>query len=65
MPSRNKRSYKLKETCRKKLQICLNVYDVLLPPGIKGVNNHKNHSIISILIIDFINYWNVILNFYL
>ena len=65
MPSGDKRSYKLKKTCREKLQICLNVCDVLLPPGIKGINSHKNHSVISRLIIDSINYWNAILNSYL
>ena len=35
MLSGDKRSYKLKETCRVKLQIALNVRDLLLPPGIK------------------------------
>ena len=30
----DKRSYKLKQTCSWKLQICLNMYDVLLPFGI-------------------------------
>ena len=57
MPSGDKRSYKLKETCCKKLQICLNVRDLLLPPGINVINSHKHHSIISRLIISCINYW--------
>ena len=52
----DKRPYKLKETCRKKLQICLNVHDLLLPPGINGVNSHKNHSMIPRLIINCMNY---------
>ena len=41
MPGGDKRSYKLKETFREKLQICLNVRDLLLPPGINGVNSQK------------------------
>ena len=41
MPGGDKRSYKFKETCREKLQIGLNVCELLLHPDIKGVNNHK------------------------
>ena len=55
MPSGDKRLYKLKETYREKLQICLNVRDLLLPPGNNGVNSHKNNSTISRLIINYIN----------
>ena len=55
MPSGDKRLYKLKETYREKLQICLNVRDLLLPPSINGVNSHKNNSMISRLIINYIN----------
>ena len=65
MPSGDKRLYKLKETCCKEQHICLNVRNLLLPPTIKWVNSHKNHSMKSRLIIDSINYWNAILNFYL
>ena len=43
----------------------LNVYDLLLPPGIKVLIRQKNNSIISTLIIDSINYWNIILKIYL
>ena len=39
--------YKLKESCREKLQSCLNVRDFLLPPGINGINSHKNHYMTS------------------
>ena len=44
------------------VKICFNVRDLLLPPGINGVNSHK---IILWLIISCINYWNAILIFYL
>ena len=37
---------------------------LLLPPRIKGLNSHKNHSIISTLTIDSIKYFNVILKIY-
>ena len=33
----NKRSYVLKQTCTFQLQVCLSVYDLLLPPDIKGI----------------------------
>ena len=42
-----------------------NVLDLLLPSGIKVLNIHKNHSMISTLIIDCIDYLNFILKIYL
>ena len=41
MPGGNKRSYVLKKTCSQKLQVFLSTYDLLLPPGIKGLNSSK------------------------
>ena len=34
----------------------LSVHDLLLPHGIKGLNSHKSHSMISTLIMASINY---------
>ena len=51
MPRGDKRSYKLEQ-----IDICLNVHNLLLPPDIKGVISHKNHSMITTLIIDSINH---------
>ena len=65
MPGGGIRSDKLKQTSSYRLQDCLNERDLLLPPGNKGFNSHKNHSMISTLIIHSINYWNFILNIYL
>ena len=40
----NKRSYIL-TTCSFQLQVCLSPYDLLLPPGIKGLTFYiLNHS---------------------
>ena len=56
---------KLKQACSWKVQICLSVHGLLLLPSIKGLNSHKNHSMTSTLIIDSIDYENVILTIYL
>ena len=37
MPGGNKSSYGLEQTCSSKLQVCLCTYDLLLPPGTKGL----------------------------
>ena len=34
----NKRSYVLKQTCNLQVQVCVSAYDLLLEPGIKGLN---------------------------
>ena len=34
----NKRSYVLKQTCNLQVQVCVSTYDLLLEPGIKGLN---------------------------
>ena len=34
-PGGNKRAYILKQTCSLNLQVCLSVYDILVPPGVK------------------------------
>ena len=33
----NKRSYTLKKTCSYKFQVCLSMFDLLLPTGLKGL----------------------------
>ena len=40
MSGGNKRSYILKQTSSLKLQVCLSMYDILLPPGITGLNTN-------------------------
>ena len=41
MPGGNKRSYIFRQTCSKKLKVCLSMYDLLLPPGVKGSKNMR------------------------
>ena len=38
IPVGNERSYVLKQTCSFQRQVCVSTYDLLLPPGIKGLN---------------------------
>ena len=38
MPGDNKRSYVLKQTCSFWLQVSVSMYDLMLSPGIEGLN---------------------------
>ena len=38
LPGGSKRSYVLKQTYSFQLQVCLGRYDLLLPPGMNGLN---------------------------
>ena len=41
-----KRSHILKQTCSWKVQVCLSMCDLFLPPGIKGLNGLINLSML-------------------
>ena len=54
----NKTSYTLKKSYSYKLQVCLNTYDLLLPPGIEGLKAAFFISLLSFL-------WNIFARMFL
>ena len=41
----------LKQTSSQKLQVCLSMCDLLLPPGIKGLTGNMSHKLLFLSIL--------------
>ena len=52
MPDGNQRSYMIKQAYSLQLYIRFSVYDLLLPPAMKGLMNYKKDSQINITLIN-------------